>query len=186
MTKKELQKNLKRFLKESNYIENERSRKSMEDAYRAWRFLENYDELTIFRILETHKTLMCRLNPRIAGNLRTVCVRVGYSVPPAPDRVWELLEQWIEDFGNVKSLDEIKLAHIRFEEIHPFEDGNGRVGRILMAWQWVKSGHPIEVIYENKKRAYYDWFLDKTPKILSRKIMSRRLLLSKRPQKVGV
>jgi Fic family protein len=48
--------------------------------------------------------------------------------------------------------------HVKFEKIHPFEDGNGRIGRILLNWQRVKAGLPILTIYEKDKHAYYKWF----------------------------
>ena len=159
---KDLQKNLKEFLRESNYIENERSKKAEEDAYKAWRFLENFDELTLPRILETHKILMERINPFIAGKLRNVRVRVGYHFPPPPDKVERLMELWVECLGPASTEEDIKRAPVEFEGIHPFENSNGRTGRILMNWQRVKNGFPIEVIYEKEKDKYYDWFEGET------------------------
>ncbi|MBK6765528.1 MAG: Fic family protein [bacterium] len=57
-------------------------------------------------------------------------------VPPPPDRVPELLEQW-ERFARTDDelpiLAKIAFAHYQFEAIHPFEDGNGRVGRLLIS-----------------------------------------------------
>ena len=59
----------------------------------------------------------------------------------------------------ILSMNLIKRWHIQFEHIHPFEDGNGRVGRILMNFQLVKKGLPILVIHEGKEqREYYKWF----------------------------
>ena len=57
-----------------------------------------------------------------------------------------------------KTAEEIKKWHIMFEHIHPFEDGNGRTGRILMNIQRLKIGLPILIIYEKHKFKYYDWF----------------------------
>jgi fido (protein-threonine AMPylation protein) len=51
-----------------------------------------------------------------------------------------------------------KAHHIRFEKIHPFIDGNGRMGRMLMNWERAKSGLPVKIIWEAKKGKYYEWF----------------------------
>jgi len=48
--------------------------------------------------------------------------------------------------------------HINFEKIHPFIDGNGRIGRMLLNWQRVKLGLPVLVIKESEKQEYYKWF----------------------------
>jgi len=49
--------------------------------------------------------------------------------------------------------------YIEFEEIHPFEDGNGRTGRILMNLQRIKLGLSLLIIHEGKEQMeYYKWF----------------------------
>lgn len=63
-------------------------------------------------------------------------------VPPAPDLVEPLLEDLVA-FANRRDIPVIPQAavlHARFEEIHPFADGNGRVGRALVHHQWAKRG----------------------------------------------
>lgn len=52
----------------------------------------------------------------------------------------------------------IKKQHVDFEVIHPFVDGNGRMGRILMNWTRIKVGLPILIIREREKQQYYRWF----------------------------
>jgi len=62
-------------------------------------------------------------------------------------------------FYTIKSIRDIKLSHIEFENIHPFEDGNGRVGRILMNIQCLNAGLPLLVIHTGKEQQkYYTWF----------------------------
>lgn len=153
------EKKLKEFLKESNHIEREYDLFAHEDAYKAWKFLESFDGLTISRILEVHSILMENLNPRIAGRIRNCNVRVGYKICPNPGSLNRLMYTWIDCHGKAKTEEEIKLAHIVFEGIHPFEDGNGRTGRIIMNWQRAKNGLPILVIHEgDEQRDYYKWF----------------------------
>ena len=57
-----------------------------------------------------------------------------------------------------KLIDKITENHVKFESIHPFVDGNGRTGRLLMNWIRIKIGLPILVIKESEKFEYYKWF----------------------------
>lgn len=148
---------LREFLKESNAIEREYRKIAEEDAYIAWKFLEAFNEITFNRIKEAHRLLMFRLNKRIAGNIREVNVRVGSNIM--------LKYQDIEKHLNVlitrvpKTESEIQAWHVLFENIHPFEDGNGRIGRIIMNIQRVKNNLPILIIHEgNEQYEYYKWF----------------------------
>ena len=57
-------------------------------------------------------------------------------VPPPPEDVPNTLgalERWLHDDGDLPPLVRIGLAHVQFETIHPFLDGNGRIGRLLIA-----------------------------------------------------
>lgn len=145
------------FLKESNKIEREYSNKANEDAYKAWRFLEYFDELSLSRILECHKILMKNLNKQIAGKIRSVNVRVGYHFMPKPNEIENLLNRLLE--FTPKTEDEVEDWHIRFENIHPFADGNGRIGRIIMNWQRIKNDLPLLIIHTGYEQdEYYKLF----------------------------
>ena len=149
------------FLEQSNFIESEYSTDALDQAIAAWLYLKNENKLTITNVLKTHALLLRTLNPRIAGKLRTVDVRVGPHICPSFDRVPKLLERWFDNYiyDVVYEEDGIKQTHIEFERIHPFEDGNGRIGRIILNWQRVKAGLPILVIHEGPEQfEYYKWF----------------------------
>ena len=153
-------KKIKEFLKESNYIEREYGELALKDAIKAWDFAyKNKDNINLSVILEIHNILMKNLNPRIAGRLRTCSVRIGAQVKLFVNL--QLLEEDLKKF--IKEYNSLtkgspKKAHIHFEDIHPFEDGNGRVGRILMLAHRINLGLPILVIKESEKYDYYEWF----------------------------
>lgn len=60
-----------------------------------------------------------------------------------------------------KTFENLLDLHVRFEKIHPFQDGNGRVGRLILLKECLKHGHTPFVIAENLKQFYYlglsDW-----------------------------
>ena len=70
----------------------------------------------------------------------------------------KLLEEYN---ASEKALEDILDFHVKFERIHPFQDGNGRVGRLIMLKECLKHGHTPFVIAENIRQFYYlglqDW-----------------------------
>jgi Fic family protein len=146
------------FLDESNAIEGVYDYDSLVQARRAWAFLCDQKEMNVSVILKAHKILMKNhdLEPNEKGKFRKCQVWVGgregidWKYIPEAVEVWSMNcwlfpKQW-------------KEHHVRFEQIHPFVDGNGRVGRMLMNWERLKAGLPVLVIREDKKQEYYKWF----------------------------
>ncbi len=156
------------FLVESNAIEGVYSREALEDAQKAWKYLvARVEILTIEDILEVHKILMQRVGKRIAGKIRNCSVRIGYSIKHFVSEalIKEDLNTFCEEVNMAVSTnpdnkeDVCKSLHVSFENIHPFEDGNGRTGRLLMNWQRWKMGLPILIIREGEEQLnYYEWF----------------------------
>lgn len=163
------------FLSESNAIEGEYSKQAMADAKHAWAYarkLKTAKAVTYKDVLEIHRLLMVKLNPRIAGEWRYCTVYVGNHVAPVqPESV---IKQRLQDevlkyvngleLGPISSasvpafIEETKQCHVRFEKLHPFEDGNGRVGRILYNLHRIRFGLPIHVIKADERQDYYQWF----------------------------
>jgi len=155
---------VEKFLKESNAIEGEYSNEALEDAKDAWYFaLDNCGAIDLNCIKSIHSRLMRRLNPRIAGKFRKCDVWVGNRKGINPEEIEEELRLLTNPgIYPVLSEEAIKVWHIRFEKIHPFEDGNGRTGRILMNLQRKRLGLPILIIHEGKEQfEYYKWFKGK-------------------------
>lgn len=111
-----------------------------------------------------------------AGNYRKIqnyigdMIRVTY-IPCSPEEVPERMEKYINelqkdharDLGNIKSskINWIELFHnlakhhIEFEKIHPFIDGNGRTGRLLLIYEMISLGLlPMDIRYEERDRYY--------------------------------
>jgi Fic family protein len=158
-TYKPSERNIERFLIESNKIEREYSLQALESSLSAWKFLISQPELTLTNIKYAHALLMRFIYPDIAGVLRKVNVMVGVHTCPDWKGIVELMLEWIIYFKDAKTPKDILQAHIAFEKIHPFQDGNGRIGRIIMGWQRIKNNLPIAIIHEGDEQwEYYKLF----------------------------
>lgn len=146
----------------SSQIEREYSDEAYADHLEAFEYLLTQSKLTIDNILHCHSILQKRLRPDIAGKLRNCNVRVGNRVCPDWTLVSGLLNEWLRlsDTPEKITTEEMtKLAHIAFEGVHPFEDGNGRVGRCILNWHRVLLNLPILIIEPGEEQfAYYQWF----------------------------
>jgi Fic family protein len=109
--------------------------------------------------LVTMNTLEDYLTNQI-GRYRTVQVFVGHSIPPKPEDVPYKVATLIRWYTtNKKELHPLILAtyfHSEFEKIHPFVDGNGRVGRLIMNFILNKNKYPMINIPKKKKFKYYE------------------------------
>lgn len=158
------------FLKESNKIEGEYSEEALDDSEDAWEYAKVMIpigmKIDVQYIKTIHKFLMKRLDSRIAGKIRKCDVSIAGRLGINPEEIEEELFKWCER-GNIRflnspkdiAINEIEKIHVEFEKIHPFEDGNGRTGRILMNIQRLRSHIDILIIHEGKEQQnYYRWF----------------------------
>ncbi|MDR0883812.1 MAG: Fic family protein [Oscillospiraceae bacterium] len=80
------------------------------------------------------------------------------EVGSLPETVETDLQELLDALADYADRDTLKVAayfHARFEYIHPFADGNGRVGRTLLNYFLMTQGHPPIVIHNEDKAAYY-------------------------------
>jgi Fic family protein len=120
-------------------------------------------ELSIEVIIFLHKMLMGNINDGIAGRFRKKgeYVRVGTHIVPAPEHVEKMIESIILNYSADHSsyfIDKIAGFHLDFETIHPFCDGNGRMGRVLINYQFARFGFPSIIIRDKEKQTYYKAF----------------------------
>lgn len=120
-------------------------------------------ELSIELILFLHKMLMGNIKDAIAGRFRTKgeYVRVGTHIAPAPEHVEKMMEAILLEFSSDHInyfADKIAKFHLDFETVHPFCDGNGRMGRVIINYQLAHLGFPNIIIRDKEKQIYYRAF----------------------------
>lgn len=121
------------------------------------------EELSREIILLLHQMLIGNINDGIAGRFRRggEYVRVGTHIGSPPEHIerliTEILIEYTSDHETYFS-DKISKFHLDFETIHPFKDGNGRIGRVLINYQLKKIGFPNIIIRDKEKKYYYQAF----------------------------
>ena len=109
-------------------------------------------------ILELHRLLKNTVTED-AGKLRTGQGRVGTLIPIHAKLLETELDNLLEWYhNNKKDLHPLETAsefHSVFERLHPFFDGNGRVGRLLLNYILLKNKYPLLIVQNKNKRRYY-------------------------------
>ena len=107
----------------------------------------------------TYDTRRWQLGERPGEYKRHDYVTGQSEVGAAPEDVEEELSELLEELRNISTENALTAAayfHAKFESIHPFADGNGRAGRLLMNYLLLLLDHPPIIIHEEDRRAYYD------------------------------
>src|SRR6267143_2977822 len=110
-------------------------------------------------VLELHEAVFRGIKDD-AGEWRRVNVRIAGTrhAPPRMEQVVPMMSEWIENYAKKDMLgeDAFSLAawmHFQFESIHPFSDGNGRVGRLLLNLHFLKHNWPpVHVLPPDRNR----------------------------------
>lgn len=119
-------------------------------------------ELSLDLILRWHKELFGGTKPGMAGRLRDYDVFIsGSDFAPPP---YHAVESYAKEFfrwysadrNGTEAVELAALAHLKFETMHPFGDGNGRIGRLIMNFILHKNGYPMLDIRYTDRRSYYN------------------------------
>lgn len=119
---------------------------AIEDGIEA---LDAGEELTVDLLHELHSTLLTgvpddRVDTDTIGAYKTTPNHLGDFLPPVPDVVGDLMDALMTYYrtgGSYHPLVDIALFHYQFETIHPYGDGNGRLGRLLITLQLYDAGY---------------------------------------------
>ena len=120
---------------------------------------ERREPITLETILSLHRVVMDKILEE-KGTFRTVPVYIrGAMMNPPPAREVETyMRQWLE-WVNGEGLDyepiiRASIAHHGFEAVHPFLDGNGRVGRLLLNLMLMREGYPPALLLRDWRARY--------------------------------
>ena len=117
---------------------------------------ECFDERFIKQLNETINE-----NIKETDGFRSVQVFIQGSehIPPEPQKIPNLMNYYIYNYNHDEQDIFTKIAkyHIEFEKIHPFEDGNGRTGRLLINYELLKNNMPPVVIVKEDRVKYFEF-----------------------------
>ena len=123
-------------------------------------------------IIELHKLVTCGLGVETGYKKANIIVNNKETVLPKDVRksmsellIWQKTRQKKKLHPFIRAV----IFHNRFEYIHPFTDGNGRVGRLLFVWMLLKSGYGV-ILFKNKNRISYFSALDQADNNRPRKL----------------
>lgn len=147
----------RKFIKGSNQIEGITDLEEIEQSLKAWEYLESQPVITAAVVKEVQRIITANqpeLEATQRGEYRKIPVRIGGLYAPNAGLVPALMDSFLAELEQMTPL----VAHIRFESIHPFVDGNGRTGRMLMWWHVAKLGKNPFYYGKKEQRAYYRLF----------------------------
>jgi Fic family protein len=125
------------------------------------RLIEMPEPVDLSHILNWHRELFIETKPDIAGRLRDFEVRISGSrhVPPSALEVRPMMVELLRWTNRAKKpshpVQRSGEFHFKFEHIHPFGDGNGRIGRLAMNMLLAQAGFPMLNIPYSRRRGYY-------------------------------
>lgn len=117
--------------------------------------------LTEWQIKNIHSLVLKGIDDGEAGRYRreNVAITGASTTPPGflhlADEMRSLIK-WHRQVGPAHPVMRAAELHTRFVKIHPFIDGNGRTGRLLLNFELMKAGYPPAVIRKEDRLAYYD------------------------------
>jgi Fic family protein len=126
-------------------------------------FIRSLHQILLEDVLGGHAAGVLKTHQNAVGNPGDTIDSAAF-IPCPPERVFELMEQlehYLTRRNSERKVVQCALAHHQFETIHPFADGNGRIGRLLIVLQLIKLGlmdAPLiypSVYFERTRHQYY-------------------------------
>lgn len=119
--------------------------------------LKNNDEFDERLIKKLNETINKDIKETEGYRKVQVFIRGSEHIPPEPQKIPNLMNYFIYNYNHNEEELFTKIArfHIEFEKIHPFEDGNGRTGRLLINYELLKNDiYPVVITKENRVKYF--------------------------------
>lgn len=125
-------------------------------------YLQNNEELDERFIKKLNETINRDIQDTEGYRTVQVFIQGSEHIPPEPEKVPNLMMYYIYNYNHDEQDIFTKIAkyHIEFERIHPFEDGNGRTGRLLLNYELLKNDIPPIVITKEDRVKYFEFLRD--------------------------
>lgn len=121
--------------------------------------LKNNDDFDERFIKKLNKTINKNIRETEGFRAVQVFIQGGEYIPPEPEKVPNLMNYYVYNYNHDEQdiFTKISRYHIEFERIHPFEDGNGRTGRLLINYELLKNNLPPVVIAKEDRIKYFEF-----------------------------
>jgi Fic family protein len=137
--------------------------KEAQNAIQAFEFIESSDfSLTQKCLKQLHAVVVADLNVPLGFKKENIVVNNKRTTAPKDVRKeLQKLFLWYKDSKRtLHPFERALIFHNNFEQIHPFTDGNGRIGRLILNWMLLKDGYGV-ILFKNQNRLAYFSALDK-------------------------
>ncbi len=120
----------------------------------AWNYVLSKPEVSTYTLKQIHKRILF-FDVENAGVFRNIPIYVGDKKMLNEDLIEEAISKLLKPLKNIDIFKEVADFHLKFENIHPFVDGNGRTGRMLINLQLISNGFlPVNIKFNDAGKYY--------------------------------